>query len=116
MPRAIKHRNVFLVCFLTLITLGLYSLYWAVSSKRDINSRGGKIPSTWITLIPFAYLYYMYKYADGFAKTVKKDNNTILYYLVFMFVPFGLQIVAQMGLNHVAANEPPPAPGVTLAA
>ena len=43
--RAIKHRNLFLVYLFIFITFGIYFIYWFVSTKNDINSKGGDVPT-----------------------------------------------------------------------
>ena len=104
MQRQIKQRNIFLVYLFSVLSFGLYYVYWMVSTKRDINSLGGEIPTTWINLIPFAGLYWLYKYCDGFATNVKKDNNTILYFALSALLGFVMPAVIQSELNKVAQS------------
>ena len=104
MNREIKERNVIVVYLLCFLTFGLYALYWSVSTKRDINSLGGDIPTTWICLIPFAGLYYSYKYCEGYAKFVAKDNNTLLYFCLSMFFGIVMPALVQSELNKIAGK------------
>ena len=64
--RVIKHRNVVLVYLFSIITLGIYTIYWVVSTKNDINSVGGDVPTGWLLIIPIANLYWIYNYSVQF--------------------------------------------------
>lgn len=101
-----------MVYFLGFITLGVYSLVWMIKSKRDINALGGSIPTAWICLIPFAGIYWSYKYCEGFSHHVKKDNNTILWFAMTMFVGFLTPYFVQKELNKFAPPENIPTPEI----
>ena len=95
----IKNRSPIMVILLSCCTFGLYAIYWLVKTKEEINSMGGEIPTAWLLLI-FPYFYY--KYAEAFAKVVKKDEKGIMYFLLLMFLsPVGMFIV-QTELNKYA--------------
>jgi hypothetical protein len=100
----IKHRNPVAVLILTAITFGIYGLYWTVKTKGEINSLGGKIPTAWLLIIPIANIYFLYRYAEYFSMYIKKDNGTILWFLLFMVIaPVGM-ILAQIELNKLALS------------
>lgn len=101
----IKYRNIFLVYLYSIITLGIYSIYWWVATKEEINSLGGNIPTAWLLIIPIANLYWEYKYCDAFAKYVKKDNNGILYFIIMLLAGIIMPAIIQAALNQVA-EEP----------
>jgi len=98
----VKKRNIFLVYLFSIITLGIYAIYWAVSTKNEINSLGAKIPTGWLIIIPIANLYWMYKYAEGFAQNVKKDNNTILWFILYLLAAIVMPAIVQSELNKLA--------------
>ena len=52
--RQMKKRNIWLVMLLTLVTLGLYELYWFYQTRQEMISKGGRIPSVW--QLALAYL------------------------------------------------------------
>lgn len=99
--RVIKHRNIFLVYLFGIITLGIYFLYWFVSTKRDINSKGGEIPTSWLLIVPIANLYWMYKYCEGFSEKIKNDNNTLLWFIVTVVVGIVMPAIIQSELNKL---------------
>ncbi len=98
----IAKRSLAKVILLTLITFGIYGIYWFYKTKEEINSLGAKIPSFVLYFIPIANIYWLYKYSEGFAKYVKKDNNTAIWFLVFWLVPLAAQIIVQDKLNKLA--------------
>jgi len=100
--KLIKHRNIFLVYFFTLITLGIYGIYWAVSTKNEINSLGAKIPTGWLLIVPIANLYWVYKYCEGFAHKVKKDKDTLLWFILYVIVGIVMPAIVQSELNKLA--------------
>ena len=98
----IKRRNPALVIIFAIITFGIYEIYWSVKTKNEINSLGAEIPTAWLLIIPIANLYWEYKYAEGFSKYVIKDNNTILWFLLSLFVWPVAMIIFQVELNKLA--------------
>jgi hypothetical protein len=100
--KMVKHRNIILVYLFSIITLGIYAIYWWVSTKNEINSLGAKIPTAWLLIIPIANLYWIYKYCEGFAQLVKKDNNTLLWFIVSILVWIIMPAIVQSELNKLA--------------
>src|SRR3989344_790287 len=99
--KMVKHRNIFLVYLFSIITLGIYAIYWVVSTKNEINSFGAKIPTAWLIIVPIANLYWMYKYCEGFAQNVKKDDNTLLWFILSVLVGIIMPAIVQSELNKL---------------
>lgn len=102
----IKYRNVVVVYLLGFITFGIYFLYWMVKTKGEINRMGGDIPTSFLIIVPIANLYWIYKYCDCFSVYVKKDNNGILWFILYL-VSSGLVMpaIVQIELNKYANGE-----------
>ena len=98
----VKKRNVVLVYLWTFLTFGIYRLYWIVQTKKEMNEQGAQIPTAWLIIIPIANIYWIYKYSEAFAMTIKKDNNTILWFLLFLFVGIIMPALVQTELNKLA--------------
>jgi hypothetical protein len=98
----VKKRNVFLVYLFGFLTFGIYFIYWMVSTKNEINSFGAKIPTGWLIIIPIVNLYWIYKYCEGFSQFVKKDNNQILWFILYILVGFIMPAIIQIELNKHA--------------
>ena len=98
----VKYRNIFLVYLFSIITFGIYAIYWAVSTKNEINSLGADIPTAWLIIVPIANLYWVYRYCEGFALKAKKDNNTLLWFILFILVGIIMPAIIQSELNKRA--------------
>ena len=98
----IQRRNPVAVVILTIITCGIYGIYWFVKTKDEINSLGAEIPTAWLLIIPIANLYFEYKYAEGFSTFVKKDDNAIMWFLLLFLVGIVTMAIFQVELNKLA--------------
>jgi hypothetical protein len=98
----IRNRNPIGIIILSIITFGIYALYWIVKTKGEINSLGGKIPTALLAIIPIANVYFFYKYAEAFSTYVKKDNATIMWFLLFLVIAPVAMILVQITLNEYA--------------
>ena len=101
----IQKRDIVVVYLLTIITFGIYGIYWSVKTKEEIKSLGADIPTAWLLIIPIANIYWLYKYSDGYAAKVKKDNNGILWFIVFWFIPIVMPALVQSDLNKIAEKK-----------
>ena len=100
--KTIMRRDIVLVYLFSIITLGIYAIYWMVSTKDEINSLGAEIPTGWLIIIPIANLYWIYKYCEGFSQKVKKDDNTLLWFIVYVLVGIVMPAIVQSELNKLA--------------
>ena len=98
----VKYRNIVLVYIYTIITFGIYGIYWMVSTKEEINSKGAQIPTAWLLIVPIANLYWIYKYCEGFAEKIKKDNNTLLWFVLCILLGIIMPAIVQSELNKLA--------------
>lgn len=102
----IKYRSPVSIIILSIITFGIYSIYWVVMTKREINSLGAKIPTSWLMIIPIVNIYFFYCYAEGFSVFVKKDNSPILWFLLYLVISPVAMILIQIELNkYVLTNN-----------
>lgn len=98
----VKKRNIVMVYLFSLITFGIYGIYWLVATKNEMNSLGAKIPTAWLIIIPVVNLFWVYKYSEGFAQNVKKDNNTLLWFILYLLVGIIMPAIVQSELNKLA--------------
>ena len=101
----VKERNIILVYIFTLITGCIYGIYWMVSTKNEMNNEfGAEIPTAWWLIVPIGNIWWLYKYAEGFAMKVKKDNNVALWVILFILVTIVAPGFVQSELNSKAAG------------
>lgn len=98
----IKKRDPILVVILSIITLGIYIIYWFVKTKEEINSLGADIPTSWLMIVPVANVYLLYKYCEGFSIYVKKDNLGPVWLLVSLAIHVLIIPIIQVELNKLA--------------
>lgn len=98
-----KKRNPFAVFVLPIITFGIYGIVWYVSTKEEMNSRGARIPTAWLLIVPFLNLYWFWVYAKGVEKVTNGAHGAFGNFIVRLFLgPIGMAIT-QSGFNNVAA-------------
>lgn len=56
-----KHRNIMAVIFFSIITLGIYDLFWLVSVKKELNAKTKvHTPTLWLLFAPVLLLLACY--------------------------------------------------------
>ncbi len=98
-----KHRSPAAVLLLPFITFGIYSLYWIVSTKSDINKVAApKVPTAWLLIVPIANFVFLWKYAAGAEQATKgAASQGATFALVLLLGPIG-QAIVQSTYNKVA--------------
>ena len=98
----LSRRSLIKVYVFGIITLGIYFIFWLIKTKNEMNSLGAEIPTAWLLIIPIANIYWLYRYAEGFSKVIKKDNNPGLWFILFWLVPIIIPAIVQSELNKIA--------------
>lgn len=105
----IKNRSLLFVFLMSIFTIGIYIIYWAVKTKNEIKSLGADIPTALLVVVPFAHFYFWYKYSQGFVTVIEKqpENNslTILYFIALQFVPIAGMLIVQEKLNKLSQDS-----------
>jgi hypothetical protein len=73
--------NVF---WLSLVTLGIYSIVWYAKTRGELNGNGAAVPTTWLMIVPIANFYYLWALAAGIEKVTRSSamENFILMLLL----------------------------------
>lgn len=113
-------RNPILVFILPYITFGIYSWYWLVVTKNEMNKMGEKIPTAWIWLIPFGSLWWLWKYSEGVEHVTKEKITGILAFILFLLLGNIGHAIIQDSFNKIGSTaksvtEPQAAPQPTPA-
>ena len=88
------------VLLLTLITFGLYSIYWFVATKREMVEQGADIPTAWLIIIPIANIWWQWKWSGGVEHVTRaKMTQVISFILIFLLGIIGIAII-QAALNQ----------------
>ena len=51
-----RYRPVLVVILLSIVTLGLYTLFWLYYTRKEMVAHGQRIPPIWLLLAPFLLL------------------------------------------------------------
>jgi cbb3-type cytochrome oxidase subunit 3 len=95
-----KHRSIGLMILLQFFTCGIYLIYWLVATKKELNRNNAQIPSAWLLIIPFANIYFIYCFAQGFAKVILKDSNqAAAYFVLLLFLLPIAALICQSNIN-----------------
>jgi membrane protease YdiL (CAAX protease family) len=81
-----KKRSILAVVLLPIVTLGIYSLYWFVKTKGELNAKGAQIPTAWLLIIPLVNIWWMWKYYEGAEQVTNSKVNGILLFVLGVFV------------------------------
>jgi ribosomal protein S27AE len=100
---SVPRRNIVLVYILGIVTFGIYFLYWMYKTKHEINDIGANIPTSILLFIPIANIYWLYRYSEGFSMYVKKDDNSLLWFIVFFLIGPVMPAIVQSELNRLAS-------------
>jgi hypothetical protein len=95
-----KNRNPLAVLVLGVFTFGIYSWYWFIKTKDEMNKSGENIPTAWIWLIPFVgVIWWYWKYSEGVGHVTKGKLDGILAFLLIMFLGVIAQAIIQDSFN-----------------
>lgn len=105
-----KQRSVAVVLLLTVVTFGLYQIYWFIKTKDEMVSLGADIPTGLLLIIPIVNLYWMWKWSEGVEHVTNGRTSAVA--SIVLLVALGLigPMILQAALNRVAAAEDPPLP------
>jgi len=109
-----KQRNPIAVALLGFVTLGIYSIYWAVKTKGEMNKLGApRIPTAWLIIVPLVNYWWYWKYSEGVAHVTNKKMDTIIAFILLILLGSIGEAIVQNSFNDVApadASAAPPAP------
>ena len=116
----VKNRNIALCVVLSIITCGIYGIYWLVCLVDDLNVASGRTGDTsggmvfLLSLITCGIygIYWMYKAGEKVAyikqrNTGEVDSSSSVLYLILGIIGFGIVVYAliQSELNKVATLQ-----------
>ena len=114
----VKNRNVAICIILTLITCGIYGLYWFVCLTNDVNTISKRIDTSGgvallLTIITCGIygLYWAYqlgsKLDEAAAIHGEQQNHNAILYLILCLLGFGIltYALAQNEINTYVSKE-----------
>jgi hypothetical protein len=97
-----QHRSPIKVFLLTIITFGIYGIYWEVSTKGEMKKLGADIPTAWLLIVPLANIYWLWKFSKGVEHVTGGKMSGVLAFVILYLLSFiGIAII-QESFNHIA--------------
>lgn len=94
--KQVTKREPLVVFLLSVVTLGIYTWYWLVKTKGELNrSCSNQIPTALLWLIPMVgWAYWLWLYAESVGQyTNDRCSAPVAFLLLFLTGPIGLAIV-----------------------
>jgi hypothetical protein len=105
---AIRNRNIITSLLLSLITCGVYAIYWAFMVGREAVSvkneeDGGLLEGILCAMVPFlGFFLAEKKFAAGCAdRGIEHENRSVFYLIMGLIVPFVDLCLMQNDLNKL---------------
>jgi len=97
-----QHRDPIMVFLLSIITFGIYALFWAVTTKEQMNAKGAQIPTAWLIIIPIVNLWWLWKFCEGVELVTNKGMGAAVAFLLILLLGMIGAAIIQNELNKVA--------------
>ena len=95
-------RSPVMVLVLCMVTCAIYELIWTMSTRNEMVERGADIPGNVFMFIPFANVWYVWKWSQGVEHVTKGAMSGTMAFLVGVFLgPIGAMMI-QGKFNEVA--------------
>ena len=88
-----KRQSPSQVFFLTLVTFGIYHLFWIVDKKRSLCKLGANIPTSWLLIIPVGNLIWQWEFAKAVQWYTQKDMSATQTFFLLLS-PFITRLLA----------------------
>ncbi len=98
-----QKRSPVMVVILSVITLGIYAIWWYVTTKNEMNAKGAQIPTAWLIIVPIANIYWEWKFGEGVETVTNKGMSAGTAFLLLFFLGVIGAAIIQSELNKVAA-------------
>jgi hypothetical protein len=97
-------RSVIAVVLLTVLTCGIYGLYWLLRTKDEMVARGAEIPTGWLLIIPLAHFYWQWRWAEGVERVTRGRMSAVIAFVMTLLGPIGMALV-QATFNESSDDE-----------
>ena len=106
----IKYRNPVLVIIFSIITLGIYAIYWLVSTTNELRKITSSAPNPWyllLFLVPlvniFVAIWYYWNYSKAIEEITSFDH--VLLFILWLLVSIAAMVITQIELNKKAVTK-----------
>ena len=100
---SLKNRDPIMVLIFSIITFGIYGLYWHIKTKLEMNDSGAQIPTAWLIIIPIVSIWWMWKFCEGVEQVTNRQMNAPVAFVLLFLVGMIGAVIIQSSLNKVAS-------------
>ena len=105
----IKYRNMVVQVILTIVTFGIYAIYWYYVTLDELHKANGKAEGagmwTFLSIIPFANLFAQWHHSSEYAQFVDNKYPGIAIFILWIVFSPVVWFLVQSDLNRVAARR-----------
>lgn len=95
-------RSVISVLLLTMVTFGIYGIYWMVKTKSEMVQLGAEIPTAWLMILPIVSIYWMWKFSCGVEHVTQGSMGRVGTFLLMILLGGIGMLIVQHELNQAA--------------
>jgi hypothetical protein len=95
-----QERSVAGVVILSIVTCGIYALYWHVATKSEMVEAGADIPTAWLLIVPIANIYWLWKWGGGIEHVTRGKLTAPVVLLLAILLPLISMAIVQDALNQ----------------
>ncbi len=99
----LEHRDPITVLILSIITFGIYGIYWMVKTSWELNEAGADIPTAWLIIVPIISIWWEWKFCEGVEQVTNGEMSTAVAFLLLYFLGVIGAAIIQSSLNKVAS-------------
>ena len=101
-----EERNPALVVLFTVLTLGIYGIYWSYKTHGELKELGEELPPFVLLLVPVVNLYYLYKYIRAVESATEASIGVQAIILLFIGLAYPGFVQHKLnGLNETEVND-----------
>jgi carbon starvation protein CstA len=100
-----KQRNIVTVFLLTVVTFSIYGYVWLVKTKNEMVALGAEIPTAWLLIVPFANIWWYWKYSEGVEKVTAGKLSGVLSFIMLLLLGIIGFMVIQSVFNGLSATN-----------
>ena len=101
---SLTKRDPIMILVFTIITFGIYGIYWYVKTKLEMNEAGADIPTAWLIIIPIISIWWMWKFSEGVEQVTDNEMSGPIAFLLLFLLGFIGTAIIQSYLNKVATD------------
>ena len=89
------------VLLLTLVTFGIYSIFWYSGTRNEMVARGASIPGIWFMFLPILNLIFVWKWCQGVERVTNGSTSAVTALLLILFLSVIGMAIVQGAFNKI---------------